>query len=177
MLEKRVANVLGMKRSKFHERASLLRSSFLPIIILVISVLLIAGSCATRKKALSEDDFFKSYSGTWVNSDYSGVEFDFQKLVVEPDGTWETYANDIVEQRSCAGNITLIDSWTDPASIMWYRAYKDYDYLCGSDRQYEYGKISNSGKTLEFLYRLGTGEIKKWDPDNPHYDYRIFYRQ
>jgi beta-lactamase regulating signal transducer with metallopeptidase domain len=176
MLEKRVANVLDMTRSKIHERASLIRSSFLPIIVLVVAIVLIAGSCATGKKALSEDDFLKSYSGTWMNPDSSGVDFDFQKLVVEYDGTWETYANDIVEQRSCSGSITFIDSWTDSAGVMWYRAYKDFDFLCGSDRQYEYGKISNSGNTLEFLYRLGTGEIKKWDPDNPHYGYRILYR-
>jgi hypothetical protein len=114
-------------------------------------------------------------SGTWINTEYSGVEFDFQKLIIESNGTWETYSTDVVEQRSSYGNIILIESWTDSGGVTWYKASKIFRNL--NERQYEYGKISNSGNTLEYIYRLGPGEIKTWDPENPNYEYRIFYRQ
>jgi beta-lactamase regulating signal transducer with metallopeptidase domain len=175
MLEKRVSNILEIRQSPYCKNAPLTRSKLLPILILIITVLIIAGSCATRQKVISTDEFFKTYSGTWMNTDYSGVEFDFQKLVISSDGTWETYATDIVEQRSCYGNATLIDSWTDSEGVVWYRVSKIWK--CLDERQYEYGKISSSGNTLEYLYRLGPNEVKKWDPDDPSYEYRIFYRQ
>jgi hypothetical protein len=177
MLEKRVTNILEMKQSSKHKRVFIIKFFLLTIFILITAVLIVAGSCATRQKTLSTDEFLKIYSGTWMNTDYSGVEWEFQKLVIKPDGMWDTYATDIVNQRSCHGNTILIDCWTDSDGVRWYRVYKDLGYLCGSDRLYEYGKITNSGNTLEYLFRLGTGEIKKWDPDNPHYEYRIYYRQ
>ena len=36
----------------------------------VFAVLIIAGSCATRRKAISDEDFMEAWSGTWINTDY-----------------------------------------------------------------------------------------------------------
>jgi hypothetical protein len=55
------------------------------ILILVLAVLIIAGSCATMKKEISETDFFEAYSGTWINTDYSGDSWGRQKKIHFPD--------------------------------------------------------------------------------------------
>ena len=47
--------------------------ALISILIFVIVVLIIVGSCATGKKAsVTERDLFKELSGTWVNTDYLG---------------------------------------------------------------------------------------------------------
>ena len=43
---------------------------FVSVLILVLAVLIIAGSCATRRKAISDEDFMEAWSGTWINTDY-----------------------------------------------------------------------------------------------------------
>jgi hypothetical protein len=142
--------------------------------ILVLTVLVIAGSCATRKLAVSEDDFINAYTGTWFNPERSGVGYDFQKLIVHTDGTWDIYSSDEVKQRMGYGDFTLVESWEDTEGTLWFRLSKVSDT---GDPIFEYGKISNSGKTLEFLFVAGTETVKKWEPDNPYYEYRIYYRQ
>ena len=38
--------------------------TFVLILILFLAVLIIAGSCATRRKAISDEDFIEAWSGT-----------------------------------------------------------------------------------------------------------------
>ncbi len=147
---------------------------FISIFILILAVMVIAGSCATRKEAISEDDFIQVFSGTWFNPERSGVGYDFQKLVVHANGTWDIYSTDEVEQRAGYGDYNLVESWRDSEGNLWFRLSK---YSTFGDPIFEYGNISNSGETLEFIFVAGTETIKKWEPDNPHYEYRIYYRQ
>ena len=174
MLEKKVTHVLRMKHVQIHKRTPCIKSRLRPIMILVCAVLIIAGSCATRQKAISEMDFLNAYSGTWFNPERSGIGFDFQKLVVHADGSWDVYANNIIKERISHGDLTLIDSWKDADGVIWYRLSK---YTIERDPIFEYGRISDSGETLEFIFVAGTETIKKWEPDNPHYNYRTYYRQ
>jgi len=48
--------------------------TFASILILILVVFVIIGSCATKRKAVSDEDFFKVLNGTWINTDYSGGE-------------------------------------------------------------------------------------------------------
>jgi hypothetical protein len=45
--------------------------------------------CATRKKVISDEDFFVALSGTWVNTGYVGDYGTPQKMIRFPDGTWK----------------------------------------------------------------------------------------
>ena len=60
------------------------------ILIIILAVLIIAGSCATRRKAISDEDFMEAWSGTWINTDY-GEKRNPQKKVYYSDGRWEEY--------------------------------------------------------------------------------------
>jgi hypothetical protein len=45
---------------------------FVSILILVLAVLIIIGSCATGKKMITVDDAMKRFEGVYVNTEYSG---------------------------------------------------------------------------------------------------------
>jgi hypothetical protein len=57
--------------------------------ISVLTVIALTGGCATVKKAISEEDFFETWSGTWVNTDFAGNAVTPQKFVTHPDGTFD----------------------------------------------------------------------------------------
>jgi beta-lactamase regulating signal transducer with metallopeptidase domain len=148
--------------------------------LLLCGILLVAiaviGSCATRRKAISEEEFFKAYSGTWINTEYSGKDtFYTQKVVLHPDGTRMEYALVTLDTWSWYGKDTITDMWKDPSGVIWYRAsWENYGY---NARGYMMGKISDSGTTLEVLSCMWGEPIEEWAPDNIHYHYTIYYRQ
>ena len=61
------------------------------ISIFIFAVCIISGSCATRKKVISEDEFIDVWAGTWINMDYPGDEVIAQKLISHPNGTQDFY--------------------------------------------------------------------------------------
>ena len=144
------------------------------ILILVLAVLIITGGCATRKKAISETDFFEAYSGTWINTDYSGDSWGLQKKIHFPDGRWEEYSLVTLSEWSKHGKDTIGDMWTDSNGDIWYKASWEDSH---NQKGYTMGKISDSGNTLEILFRNFGEPIEEWDLDNIHYHYVIHYRQ
>jgi len=109
--------------------------------------------------------------GTWINPDYGG-EWAVQKIIIDPDGTEKRFhsRHDLATGWTCP--ITLIDKWTDSEGNIWYRMF----WTLGNEewKMYEIIRISNSGKTLEYVF----SEIdfpKGISADHP--DYRIYYRQ
>ena len=145
------------------------------ILLLVLAVMVIAGGCATRKKVISEEDFFVAFSGTWVNTDYVGDYGTPQKMIRFPDGTWEGYLKLTKAYYACYGKHTITDMWTDSKGNIWYRAR--WECLAHKNEGNEYGKINDSGNTLEYLSVKGDRIIEDWDPESFHYNYRIYYRQ
>jgi hypothetical protein len=177
ILEQRILNVLSMKRNNLSKKGGKkmrFRGSVL-CLVSILAVIVLIGSCATTKKAISGEDFFEVWSGIWINTDYSGGSlFEPQKLINYPDGRWEGYSLVTLDQWSCYGKDTMIDMWTDPKGDIWYKA-SWYDNL--STKGYTMGKISDSGNTLETLVRLWGEPIEEWDPDDIRYHYTIHYRQ
>ena len=55
------------------------------ILILVLAVLIVVGSCATRKKAISIEDAAEIRSGKWVNEYYPIVKM----FVFYSDGRYD----------------------------------------------------------------------------------------
>jgi len=142
------------------------------VYLLVLSV--IAG-CTTTGKAISGEDFFKTWSGTWVNTDLPGTPWIPQKIVAYPDGTHDLYVFVTDSLNHCHHRIALIDQWTDLKGNIWYTA--SWEHLPDGNKGYEYGKISNSGNTLEHMYHASDNPIEKWEPDNWGYHYCIYYRE
>jgi hypothetical protein len=144
------------------------------ILILVLAVLIIAGSCATRRKAIAEEDFFQAWSGTWINTDYGGGDTG-QKIINRPDGTQEIYNMSTSTTVSHQHKYTITDMWIDSKGDIWYTSnWKD---LFHGTTGNEMGKINDSGNTWEYLSAGEEHPIEEWEPDRFEYIYKIYYRQ
>jgi len=149
------------------------------ILILVLAVLIIAGSCATGKKMITVDDAMKKFEGVYVNTEYSGQKpTQPQKFVITSDGRMEDWSHATNEYPSYKGTYTVAESWMDSKGNMYCKVDLNY----GGARTQELWKLDESGNTLEvnYKYKYGSGGEYpiKIDPDveSPLY-YCIWYRQ
>ena len=149
--------------------------TFVSIVILVLAVLVIIGSCATKRKAIAEEDFFKTWSGTWINTELKGATGFEQKIITYPDGTWKNYTLAIDTSTQCEGVNTFTAMETDSEGNIWY--ISKWKCLSHGTETFQTGKISDSGKTFEFILNYKALDIEEWDPEDIRYTYRIYYRQ
>ena len=153
------------------------------ILILVLAVMVIAGSCATTKKAISEEDAMKEFEGVYVNTEYSGEGYDNpQKCVLTSDGRWENWALATNTSPSWTGEYKVAESWMDTEGNIYCTV--DARLFITNDRKKELWKLDKSGKILEinYIYTIRGKYPSKIDPDpdptiTPTLYYCIWYRQ
>ena len=93
-----------------------MKTRMLFLVVLIMVVLLIAGSCATGKKAYVTQEDEELYVA-WINTEY-----DFRsppaKVVYHPDGTlevyWTTKSNNKID-----GTSRIIEKWTEDEGNIW----------------------------------------------------------
>ena len=148
--------------------------SLVSILILVLSVLITVGSCATTKKAISDEEFFKVWSSTWINAENSMVGLKFRKAIFHPDGSYDQYyeIEDTIPHDTT--KLTFNEKWTDSEGNIWYKAHWENNHYVEG---YSIGKFSTSGNTYEEVCNFGDKPIEKWAPDDIRYYYWIWYRQ
>jgi hypothetical protein len=145
------------------------------LLILVLTILIVIGSCATKRKAISEEDFVTTWSGTWVNTDLKGTEDFEQKIKNYPDGTGEYFSFATDTSIYCKHIDTFSDMEIDSEGNIWFISKTKCIYQ--GFTWYHTGKISNSGNTLEIIKHYKPLAIEEWDPEDTRYTYRIYYRQ
>ena len=147
--------------------------TFVIILILVLAVLIIIDGCATKRKAVSDEDFFEVWGGTWINTDY---RVKAQKKINHPDEKQESYKKLPNTIPTLKEKITILDQWLDSKGTIWYSGH--WDRLPPfSSKGYEMGKISDSGNTWEYISASEDYPIEEWELDKFEYTYRIYYRQ
>ena len=139
-----------------------------------MAVFIIVGSCATKRKAISDEDFIEAWSGTWINTDYGGGLG--QKVINHPDGTRDWFGMLTSTTVSEKLKITILDQWLDSKGTIWYRGHWELLPPFAS-AGYEMGKISDSGNTWESIWASEDYPIEEWEPDKFEYNYRIRYRK
>ena len=142
-------------------------------ILLIFALIAFLGSCATKRKAISEEDFFEVWSGTWINTEYGKSRS--QKLIYYSDGRWESYVQVTNTVHDDWGEIIILDKWLDSKGTIWYREHWESSHF--GSKGYAMGKISNSGNTLEVIWASESYPIEEWEPDRFEYTYEIRYRQ
>lgn len=145
------------------------------ILILVLAVIIIDGSCATRKKAVSDEDLSRAYTGTWINKDYKYEWWRVEKIVLFADGTYERYFSIDSYDVFAQGKNTIIDKWKDSNGSIWYECH--WECFTHGNSGYRLTKISDSGNTIEMLAVVGELRFEEWDPDSYPTLYSIYYRQ
>ncbi len=152
--------------------------TFVSIFVLVVAVLIIVGSCATKKKTyISSDYVFKELSGIWYNEEYENPAITaWPKYIVRSDGSFEElkeFVGSSVPNRRPGKYISITEAWTDAKGNIWYQAKAKMDWM---DQQfyYEIGKISNAGEVFESVWSYidFPSEI-----DSENLLYEIYYRQ
>ncbi len=142
--------------------------TFVSILILVLAVLIIAGSCATVSKSYKRD-FKKDMVGTWLNQEYYKYEFVTSKAIVNPDQTVELYDKE-GDKWPTTAKIIIKDRWTDSEGNIFYKIESIYPIRT----EYELWKLNNSRTIWELMFRA-MEHYTEIDPNSTNY--RIYYRQ
>jgi len=136
------------------------------ILILVLAVLIVVGSCATRKKAVKAP--IESVYGTWANPDYN-TEPETAKLIFKPNGTSILYSHTDITQYDGPYKYTILESWMGSDGKKYYKV----EYVMGSDEYHLY-RLDETDSVLEFVWS-NVEYPTEIDPN--HFNYRILYRQ
>ena len=149
--------------------------TYVSISILVLAVLIVAGSCATVNKTyVSSDYVLKELSGTWVNEEYEKTIYN-PKVIVNSDSTWHSYkewAETTMTSHNTGEFVEFNEQWTDSKGTVWYKAR--YSVKGEITIYYDFGKISNSGEVWETVFSAFEYSTEI-DTESPNY--RIYYRQ
>ena len=144
--------------------------TYVSIMILVLAVLIVVGSCATDKMAYISKDY--EIYGTWVNPDAKPI-VQKAKIVIHPNGKMELYPT-ITSASFGHNEFVITNKWADSEGNIWYSII--FKVGTALDWWYMLNKMSNSGKTLEWSFSPADyPEVV--DPKDSHYTYWIFYRQ
>ena len=149
--------------------------TFASILILVLAVMIVTGSCATSKKAYVATENEEFY-GTWVNPDYDeGIHPG--KLVVE-HGKFAYYTMTYSTHSCKYGEYYIADKWTDSEGNIWYKYVDTLTITSVRDTNEKYGlaKINKSGSKLEIASQRNDYPTEL-DPDSLFYTLYIYYRQ
>jgi hypothetical protein len=97
-----------------------------------------------------------------------------QKIITKPDCTYELYGSvtDMVNQFTF--QYTITDKWTDSDGNILYKIITKYKTEYVEQTRYGLDKISNSGRTWEYV---GSADDYPTQIDPNHPEYRIYYRQ
>ena len=136
------------------------------ILVLILSIVLFA--FASQVIAGEWGYFAKDqevFYGTWVNMDYFGSTP--QKIIYRPVGTFSCFRNANSDTPDNGGRYLVTGKWSDSMGNLFYKSNWVGDW---GEEAYQISKISNSGKTLEFVLSYDEPP-RNIDPDN------IWYRK
>ncbi len=149
------------------------------ILILVLAVLIIAGSCATQKTTQTEKLFEPldndELTGVWVNTEYAEIPYyGRSKIVITRYGYSTIYKKVDSLYPILEATLYIVEKWNDSEGNLWYMSIWRDEYT--TNFYHELDKISKDGKTWESVYT--TTEFPSESDLTPDNDrYRIYYRQ
>ena len=134
-----------------------------------VTIVAFLGNAVAEEKAYvpkQNEELF----GTWVNPDYGASRTRVKKIVIHPDGRFELFSQLRFKEPYSTKSYKITDKWTDSEGYSWYKVLQSNPNY----EQYQLVRISNSGKTMEFVFDR-TDYPTEIDPDS-HF-YRVRYRQ
>jgi hypothetical protein len=116
--------------------------------------------------------------GTWVNTEQPKGRYHHvsEKRVFSPDGMVKFYYYESSQSPEFEGTYAITEKWTNSDGNTWYKMKASGKSIKYGDKAewYFLARISDSGKTLEYVYHP-LEYHKKLDPNQP--SYRILYRK
>ena len=142
----------------------------LTALILGAALMVFFGNALAGEKAYVPKDNEELY-GTWVNMDYKTADPP-QKLTYKSDGT--IYSSIYAESRMLLWKtkFQITAKWKDSEGNIWYKGH--WVVVDTGQEGFSLYKISNSGKTCEYIFAHNECPTKV---DTEHRNYRIYYRK
>ena len=138
--------------------------TLISVLILIMAVLIIAGSCAEEKPNYISKEY--ELYGTWVNPDYDNKEGFYPKVVFNPNSKMDFYSVSTASKPTpLQGKFFITNKWTESKGTIWYT----FIFNAPAEEFYSLVKISNSGKTLEWI--MSTDYPKEMDPESTQYQF------
>ena len=139
-------------------------SNLIVILILVaFSGTVLAGE--NEYKATDNEELF----GTWVNMDYK--DENHSQMIIFKLGEYGHYSSANDNEPMWTGEYRISEKWTDPKNNIWYK----HRFKAGAmGSGFELCKISESGKTLEYIFSQW-GYPEELDINSEYY--RVYYRK
>jgi len=143
------------------------------ILILALAVLVVTGSCATKKQAYIPKSKEELY-GTWVNIDYHGFSRP-QKFIHYDWGYTERF--DLVTDNTVTtrGTFCIIDKWADSEGNTWYKVIWQYRGFPGV-KNFFLVKINENESSWEEVWSYKDFPTES-DLTTENTNYGIWYRQ
>jgi len=108
--------------------------------------------------------------GTWINMDYKTGDPP-QKLSYKSDGTIASSIYAESRMLMWDTKLQITDKWKDSEGNIWYKGHLVAN---SGEEGYSLYKISNSGKTFEFIFDNNECPTKI---TTDHSNYRVYYRK
>ena len=144
---------------------------FVLISFLVLGVLIVAGSCATQKQAYIPKPNEELY-GTWVNTDYDGVEED-QKFINYNWGYTESFQLVTDQYVGLQSAFYIMDKWTGSEGIIWYKV--TWQFRGSPNMRFYLVKINDTEGSWEQVWSYKDFPSES-DLTPEHVQYDIWYR-
>ena len=94
--------------------------TYVSILILVLAVLIVVGSCAaSRKTTVESDTIHSTLTGTCINHKYDDTLNLPAKTVFNSDGSYDLFENVDDTRKSWWGQYTIFESWIDSTKSVW----------------------------------------------------------
>ena len=144
------------------------------IIVMAFISLSLCGIIAFSGTVLAGENVYKATDneelfGTWVNMDYTGG-MPPQMIIFKP-GEYDDYSAVNDKESMWTAGYLISNKWTDAKGNIWYKTRWKAGMM-GSG--FSLCKISESGKTLEYIYSQWEYP-KELDIDSEYY--RVYYRK
>ena len=150
---------------------------FVSILILFSAILIITGSVTTGKNTYVAKNKEELY-GTWINPDYE-EKAKPGKLTYDHNDVVRSYNTITSTKERWNWKFVITDKWIDDKGNIWYRwliTEAKFGAIYDTEKQFYSGKISDSGKVLEYSYSTYNYPVEV-NPDSLKYNYFIYRRQ
>ena len=136
------------------------------VVFLLVSPFL----CAEQLRVFSNDEI----TGTWINTEYSGLDYYPQKIILFNWGYYEDYTKVDSTAYEKRGTFHIINKWTDSEGNTMYESIVRAEYDIRP--ALELGKINKDKTTWESTFNyINLPTESELNPDDVNY--RIYYRQ
>jgi len=160
------------------------RTPLVSIIIFVLSIIIVVGSCATNRRASTQEKpTIDDLIGTWINE-----EMAWDKIVIKNDGTWLWYRY-LTTEYPIADTLILTDSWIGKDGIKYFKIHSIERHGDVGIHAFIFMRLNETGTVIDWnVYHASTLEGKDYDaPDKYPTEiilkpsggiiYKIYYRQ